>query len=261
MLRHRFATGFVVLALLGATGWTTGRWIDASWQQVRAFEPAFQAESLADTMGRGLAFGLLGGFRAVTADFLWVEMNSEWEAEDLPATHKLIELVTTIDPRPLYFWINGARIIAYDMPHWRYRVGGGFENIPAAVRARIDHEQAWSAIALLERGLVTHANHPLLLLEIANIHLRRRGDLQTASEYYRLAATMPGAPFYAARIYAELLKQQGRLRDALAWLRSVHPKLPANDPTANADVVLHRIRELEQALSVPEGERYNAPGG
>jgi hypothetical protein len=164
-----------------------------------------------------------------------------------------------VDPRPLYFWINGARMIAYDMPHWRVRVAGGSARVPLVVQRRIDEEQAWVALGLLERALAAHPMHPLLLLEIAHIHQRRRHDLVTASEYYRLAAQAPGAPYYAARIYAELLKKQGRSREALEWLRSVHPTLPTNNEQANADVVLARIRELENALQVPEDERYQPP--
>jgi hypothetical protein len=252
----RALTILVVLGVLSLTGWATGRWIAPTWREIRAGEPALQAQSLSGTLGRGLSFGLLGGFRAVTADFLWVEMNRHWEAEDLPATQKVIELVTTVDPRPLYFWINGARMIAYDMPHWRARAAPGANQVSAAVLRRIDEEQAWVALALLDRALVAHPRHPLLLIEVANIHLRRRHDIVTAAEYYRLAAEIPRAPYYAGRIYAELLKQLERPRDALAWLRAVHPTLPRDIPAANADVVLQRIRELEETLQVPEDERY-----
>jgi hypothetical protein len=99
----------------------------------------------------------------------------------------------------------------------------------------------------------------LLLLEIANIHLQRRKDVVTAGEYYRFAAEQPAAPYYAARIYAELLKKQGRLRDALAWLRAVHPTLPPESEQASAEVVLQRIRQLEESLEVPVAEQYQPP--
>ena len=59
------------------------------------------------------------------------------------------------------------------------------------------------------------------------------------------AAEQPGAPYYAARIYGELLRELGRPAEALAWLRQILPALPADDPAARRDVVVQRIKLLE----------------
>jgi hypothetical protein len=52
------------------------------------------------------------------------------------------------------------------------------------------------------------------------------------------------------------LRRAGRRPEALAWLREIHPALPAGDPGAGAELVLQRIRELEAELGVPAGEAY-----
>lgn len=203
--------------------------------------------------------GLLGGFRAVTADFLWVRANADWEEQDLPTTQTLIKLVTTVDSRPLLFWINGARMIGYDMPVWRIdaaaREGG---ELPAVAQAQVFEEQARAALDLLERARVYHPAEPLLLIEMGSIRHRKLGDLAGAAELYRQAALLPGAPYYAARIRGEMLRQLGRDREALAWLVEVHRGLPRDDPMAMADIVLGRIRELEDKLQVPAPERYES---
>lgn len=201
--------------------------------------------------------GLLGGFRAVTADFLWVRTNAVWEEQDLPATQTLIRLVTTVDSRPLIFWINGARMIGYDMPVWRLDAAAAKGGpVPRVVERRIVEEQVQAAMDLLERARTYHPDEPLLLIEMAGLKYRKLGDLAGAAELYRQAALMPDAPYYAARIYAELLKQLGRDREAYDWLVSVHRGLPADDPMALSGIVLGRIRELEDKLHIPLQSRY-----
>ena len=60
---------------------------------------------------------------------------------------------------------------------------------------------------------------------------------------------LPGAPYYAARIHGELLQAMGRPQEALHWLREILPGLPDNDPAARREVVLERIRALEEELA------------
>src|SRR5690606_16917133 len=158
----------VVLLMLALLGWATRPLVQPAWRDVRAGEPALHAQALEATLGQGLTFGLLGGFRAVLADFLWLRANVYWESYDAPSTHKMIELVTTVDPRPLYFWINGARMLAYDMPVWRYAEAEAQGRLDEAMRWRINEEQARAALGLLRRALESHPDQPLLLFEAGN---------------------------------------------------------------------------------------------
>jgi hypothetical protein len=106
------------------------------------------------------------------------------------------------------------------------------------------------ALRFLEKGVRWHGADAALYVEMANIHLRRPGGIARAAHFYRLAAEQPAAPYYAARIHAELLRELGRRREALDWLRQVYPALPADDPAACREVVLARIQALEQELAV-----------
>jgi tetratricopeptide (TPR) repeat protein len=168
----------------------------------------------------------------------------------------LIRLVTVVDDRPLDFWINGARIIAYDMSEWRVSSPGNGMRMPAEVRRRIAEEQACSGLRHLEAAFASHPDNAAIWVEMGNIHLYRRGDLVHAAECYRRAAEAPDAPYFAARIYGELLRRLGRNRDAYDWLRRVHARLPADDEAAMSGLVLRRIRDLEEELNVPILERY-----
>ncbi|MDB6115541.1 MAG: hypothetical protein JWQ62_2486 [Lacunisphaera sp.] len=204
---------------------------------------ALRGEQLGAMAGRGGILAMAGGMRAAMASGCWLRANLAWEQRDAAATTALLELTVAADERPLYFWLNGARMLACDLPEWRAP-----PSAPAAVRARVNAEQADQALRFLEKGLRWHGADPALYVEMGNIHLRRTGDREGAARCYRLAAEQPGAPYYAARIHGELLRELGRPREALEWLHRVWAKLPADDPAAQREVVAARIRALEQEL-------------
>lgn len=236
------------------------------WNELRARQPALELKSLKDALGQGVTTAILGGFSAILADFTWLRANMHWEDYDLPATQTTIKLTTAIDPRPTYFWINGARMIAYDMPYWRIQSEGGYDKVPQTRQRQIDEEQSAIAIDYLHDALKTHPDLPVLLLEIGNIYLNRLKDTARAADYYRKAADQPNAPYYAARIHAVLLVKLERHREALDYLKQLHPTLPNHGDqnatpfqieSAMADTVLSRIREIEQTLNIPDPEKYH----
>jgi tetratricopeptide (TPR) repeat protein len=201
--------------------------------------------SARDARGRTPAGGLaaLGGLRAAAAGGCWLRANLAWERRDAATTRVLLDMTVAADARPLYFWLNGARMIAYDMAQWR-----GEGGVPAGVRDRIIREQANEALAWLERARPEHGAKSDLYLEMANIRLRALDDREGAAQLFRLAAEQPDAPWHAARIYGELLRGLGRPEAALTWLRQILPGLPADEPGAQREVVLQRMAELEREI-------------
>jgi tetratricopeptide (TPR) repeat protein len=206
--------------------------------------------------GQGISVGLFGGFRALLADFLWLRVNVLWERGELAGTLQTLRLATTVDPRPIVFWVTGARMLAYDMPAWRVTALGGYDVVPAGIRRGIAEEQARLALAWLDDARLIHPESAAILIEQANISLNVRHDLEAAAASYREAAEQPDAPPYAARIHAELLRRLGRKTEALEWLVRLHPHLSPGDQAAAADLVLARIRDLEAELVVPPDRRY-----
>lgn len=249
------AYGVIFLALL-VTGFVMEPVQKPAWQVLRENEPALDLASLEGALGQGITVGLLGGFRAAVANFMWLRVNAHWEDYDLPATQTMINLVTTVDPRPTFFWLNGARMIAYDMAVWRLRAIDVDHDVPQTVRERLDDEQGEIAIRYLERGLNFHPDDPRILIEIANIYQRKRLDLETAAEYYRRASMTPDPPSFAPRIYAELLRRLDRKDEAYEWLVELYPQLNHADPTHLTGVVLERIMTLEEELEIPPESRF-----
>lgn len=231
-----------------------------AWDNLRENEPALDLASLEGALGQGITVGLLGGFRALAANFMWLRLNAYWEEDDLPNSQTMIRMVTTVDPRPLYFWLNGARMIAYDMSVWRVNeFHPVWEEVPETVIHRMDDEQGTVAIDYLERGLDFHPENPRIYVEIANIYQRKKRDVETAAEYFRLASLTEDPPPYAPRIYAELLRRLDRHREAYEWLVDLYPQLDPDVPSDRPAIVLERIRELEDELDIPASERFEPP--
>lgn len=214
-----------------------------SIEQRLAVPAAWHSEQLVALSGRGGLVSVLGGLRPVVAGGYWLRANVAWEQREAAAMEAFLGLTVAADERPLHYWLNGARMLAYDVPAWQPA------DAPLVIRRRGTEDQAHRALRFLERGLHWHGADAAIYVEMANIHLRQFGDLENAARCYRLAAEQPGAPHYAARIHAELLRELGRPQEALAWLRQLLPGLPGDDPAARRAVVLERIRALELELA------------
>ncbi len=246
----------MILAALAIAGAVLGRVVEPVWADLRSRQPVLQLGATAVAARQGATLALLGGFRALVADALWIRLYAVWERQDLAGTDTLARVVTAVDPRPVYFWVNSARMIAYDLAAWRVQAAGGYDATSETLQTGIHHEQARRALAQLEAAMTFHPQSPELWVERANIELNRLGDVAAAAVSYRRAYEQPHGPYYAARLHAELLRRSGRFEEALAWLVQLHRTLPPDQEGAGADIVLGRIRELEQQLRVPPERAY-----
>jgi len=225
---------------------------EAEWRANFEREPRFAAEQT--------SLGVLAGFRGLAADLAWLRGYMAWEQRDVAKTQTSIELAAALDGRPLCFWINGARIIACDMPAWeKEALDPTAVHDPNLLRS-IEEKYAGRALAHLEKAMRRHPRNAALWIERANIEYGRLHDAAAAARSYRLAAESPHAPYYAARLHAEMLHRAGRSSEALLWLKELYPRLPKHIEAACSDVVLGRIHALEDELSVPMENRFIASG-
>lgn len=255
-VKSRTAGRAIFLGALLLVGASLRAWVEPVWQQRRADLAPIAPVSTDVSAVHGLSFGVLGGFRAVAADLVWLKAYVAWENRDAAAAEALLGLATALDARVLTFWINGARMMAYDIPVWRIDAAGGSNVVSPFAQRDVIERQSRRALAFLDTGAVHHPGAAALWIERANIELHRLNEPASAAESYRRAAELPDAPYYAARLHGELLRRLGRPAEALAWLTQLHPRLPANVPAAAAGVVLARIRSLEHELSVEAENCY-----
>jgi hypothetical protein len=270
-----------IFASLLAAGVVAEPLQNAAWSEVRSRQPELNLRDLGDNLGQGTLLGVLGGFRTVLADFVWLQEYSFWEQRDKPDTEAMIQLATTLDSRAVFFWDHGSDIIAYDIPAWTMRkVQQDYYSPDPARHAAAEKayqqaydEQARRGISLLDRGLKFHPGNYELLRDKAMIYQNRLKDLPDAAENWRLAAAAPDSPFFAARIYFRLLltmgneetgkKREAYDRAAYDYLRQFYPSLPADAPDAQKGVILDWLRQLEDVLKIPHDDdpKYAPPPG
>ena len=262
-LLQSFQKLFLLALILVLTGLLTRPIEGYAWKTVKSGQPEMNLKGIEDALGQGLVVGVLGGFRAIIADFLWIRTNTIWENRDRVKLDTMIRLVTTIDPRPDFFWINGARMTAYDVPNWRIKEEGGHFKLSESRQQQIDREQAEQAFALLETAREFHPEKAKYYMEVGQIYMNRLKNNPKAAEWFLIASKKPDAPYYVARIYAELLRREGKNKEAYEFLKQLYRELP-DKPLAQKPIVLDRIRELEVTLKVPIWQRFtpnNVPLG
>ncbi|WP_269524931.1 tetratricopeptide repeat protein [Coraliomargarita parva] len=253
---RRLRLFFACAAILLLLGLLTRPIEGPAWDYVKSSQPAMQLDAVEDAMGEGLIVGVFGGFRTVIADFLWIQLNLVWEKNDRVKLDAMARLVTSLDPRPDFFWINGSRMIAYDVPHWRISEEGGYDEVSDARQYAINEEQAEQAFRYLRQAMEYHPGNYKFPLEMGQIYLNRLKDEAKAGEWFLKTSQMEGAPFFVERIYAELLRRQGKNDEAYAYLKDLFRRLPDDNPYAQKGIVLERIRELEEDLKVAPLMRF-----
>jgi len=153
----------------------------------------------------------LGGFRALAADLVWLQAYRAWEARDEAALGRHLQRVGEIDPRPLAFWLNGARMLAYDVTAWRLAADTGWQALPLENEnsQMIRDQQMAAALSQLDRARAHHAT-AAIEIEEALIRMQVSRDLPEAIAAMRRAEAAPDAPDYVASVRREL---EARWRD------------------------------------------------
>jgi tetratricopeptide (TPR) repeat protein len=213
-------------------------------------QPAARRAQWGELLGHGGIVAVLGGMRSVVASGFWLQTNLAWEQRDVQATTLGLNLTVAADERSDYFWLNGARMLAYDLSEWRVS-----PDAPRVVREKVQREQGNQALEFLRKGIQWHGANAAFYIEMGNIYLRRMDNLTAAAECYRKAAEQPAAPYYAARIHASLLQQLARPEEALAWLKKVLPTLPANEPAARRALVQAWMEALQREVRAVDAEK------
>jgi tetratricopeptide (TPR) repeat protein len=236
-LRHAGVI-WLVLALAGTVAESVRSGIADETIDLRS---TIQAKASGDPLGGGLA--LLGNFRQLGADLMWVKAYHDWSKKDLRTLRKTLGRVATLNPYATRFWLNGARMLAYDATAWRMARDDSLDE--RAVQG-IKREQLAEALDYLTRGKRMLPDRWELEVEAAVLKLNLGADAEGALSIFESLENRSGLPFYVGRVRGELLIKLGRSEDALNWLRKFEKTLPVDDPEARKEVVIARILVLER---------------
>ena len=240
----------VALALLAA-GYLLPPLATPAWETLRRKQPEARLQAVDEGLGSGLTLALLGGFRALAADLIFLRAYTAWEDRDLALTPVLLRLAVATDPRAEAFWERAAYITALDMPHWerRAREAAG-EAVTDAEWQALRRRYLARGLTFLHRAQQAHPRNHRFPLARARLLLAVTQDRDAAFAALRAAVACPDVPLAVVRFYADQLRADGRLREAYKFLHTYYRTTDASDPDAQLAYVADILSDLEEALGI-----------
>ena len=191
----------------------------------------------------------LGGFRAVLADFLFIQAHVAWERTEWGRVLFLFRQVTTLQPHVPLFW---------DMAAWHmaWNASAAAINDPSqprlALRVKAQREYIALGKDFLEAGIKNNPDKPELYEALARLYRDKLNDHANASECYAKAAALPGAHSYDRRFAAyELSYCEGREPEAYERLRALYDE----GEKERLPTLIKRLKFLEEKLQIPAEQR------
>lgn len=208
--------------------------------------------ALSGGLGQGITLAALGGYRNVAANFVWISMYGDWRYQLKAEVLEKMNLAVSLNSSSLYFWVDGSRIIANDMPVWQ--VGEDFMEtlFESADGIALRKKYGEQALLFLNQAPPRVSRQIPILVEKAVICWQRLDDLDRSLVYFKEAVETESVPNYVCRVYAEILVKNGQLEESYEYLKNHYASLADDDPTAMKSFVAHRLRELAADLESTE---------
>ena len=253
-LRWSRAT-LIALVILLAWGAAKVRWesrIDHEGEALR-YHGLTLTRSVTDQLSQGALLALLGGLRAVVANYFWIQMENAFEEQQWYKVKSDVELATALQPRSVLFWDMGSWQLA-----WNASVSK-LQNIAvkSAAQRTLD-ARFWieEGRKLLQRGVENNPESYDLWYKLGFLEEQRRGDYIAAAHDYEEALKRPHTLDYLERFVGYDLERGGAYAEAYQWWRQLWNSTSDHTERSRAwDKVEKRIRDLEVKLNIPNDQR------
>jgi len=191
----------------------------------------------------------LSGFRAIVADYLFIQAHVAWERTEWGRVLFLFRQVTTLQPHVPLFWDMAAWHMA-----WNASAAAMNDTSQPRMALRVKAQREYFALGkdFLERGIKNNPDKPELYEALARLYHDKLDDHEQASEFYAKAAALPGAHSYDRRFSAyELSYCEGREREAYERLRALYNE----SDRERLPTLIKRLKFLEEKLAIPAEKR------
>ena len=224
----------------------------AAAQHAAGFGTVRLGVGLREQVGQLGFLAALSGFRALVADFVWIEAYSAWERVEYGRVNLLCGTATTLEPRNIEFWDQSAWHMAWNAAvHAR---DDARAQPREALRRKAEREYILLGESFAERGIANNPKSRVLHERLARIDIERLHDPCAASAEYSRAAACPDAMGYEKRFAAFLLAEcPGHEREAY-WLLRYYHDLSEQERVPTLERLL---RELEKKIDLPPEQRVD----
>lgn len=251
-MKKSHVIGLVIILLFGAAKMHFEQKLTGE-HRAAYFHGAKLDLTLRQQIGQAAFLAALGGFRAVVADYLWIEGHIAWEHTEWGRMALLFHNVTVLQPRNVTFW---------DMYAWHM----GYNASVAAINdpnqpdknKRIATEQQYfkAAEKIYLDGIQNNPDNYYLYEMLAKFYDDKYPDkIQyrlKAYEYFTKAAALPDAPRFIKRLAAyDLSYVPGREQEAYDLMVKYYKM----SPRERLPTLLIRLKYLEGKLNIPPAQR------
>ena len=247
-MKKSHVAGLLIILLFGAARFNFEQRLTEE-NRAAFFHGAKLDLSLRQQLTQSEFLAALSGFRAVVADFLWIQGHMAWEQTEWGRMELLFGKATTLQPRNVNFWDIYAWHLGWNVSLAAYND----PNQPDKAQ-RIKTQQIYfnAAEKVYLEGIKNNPDSYYLYEMLANLYRDKFNDHLKAFEYYDKAAQFPNAPVYEKRMAAyQLSHVPGRERDAYDRLAKLY-KMGRNE---HLPELLLRLKNLEDKLNIPPDQR------
>lgn len=219
-----------------------GGLFDFARQKSGIFKDYVVAEKSAVKSSGTMLFGVLSGYSAVLADFVWIASYGDWERCSVAKCTANMELALALNPNMKSFWSMASAITAYDMPYW---IAAEKHVAPQSAEfKRIERIQAKKGVEYLKKALLRFPDNRTLLIQLAELYEKKLGDLNSAIACYERAVLIDKTMVFPQRALAELYAKNGNIPKAEAILNEILLESEKNSPIYKS--LLEQLNRIKQ---------------
>jgi hypothetical protein len=193
----------------------------------------------------------LSGYRAVVADYMWIEAYTAWSRTEWGRMKLLLDTTTALQPRAVTFWDQAAWHMAWNA------ATNALEDRKKEPREGVRRQAAREYILIgeqyLTEGLKYNPTSEVLWEGLGRLHLEKMHDPCRAAHDYAMASRLPGAFPYVKRAAAYYLARcPGHEREAYEDLLRLYQNEDERLPT-----LLKTLDRLQKELGVPKEQQID----
>jgi len=222
-------------------------------------------------MPQMMAVALLGGFRGVVADFVWIQAHGAWERQEWFKMKQFFEIVTTLQPMSTLYWETSAWHMAWNIS---YAVSQDPREPRAAERERARRQWIEEGRKFLEKGIENVPEKYDLYFQLGWLIMQKQDYLdadpvdgypgkhyEQAAEWFKTAWNKfpEDAPTYVSRMAGHCYMKAEKWQKARDWWCYLWNQDRSLRPDQMWDKIQMWGRECEDNLNLPQDQRCFPP--